>query len=405
MGEKPRRFGKYLLFEQISGDDPWRTWRARAAPGGHSVQLTTLDLDRPDLGRFFPIFVEEMSRAGFLFHAGVKRIHEFGQIEGTPFFTEEDVAGTDLSSFLEECRRQRVPVPVPCALFVCREVASALAYAHERRLQNGTQLGVVHTAVLPRNVVIGDKGDVKLGGFGLWRATYRGALLGRLITDGSRHLLAQEVLEGAGLGPRTDVYGCAALLYYLLTFRSPREAALGRKVPPPSSLRARVSPAIDAVCAVTLSEDPGERHSTCEELEVELSRILYKESPLFAARDLGDFVRAIHDGSAARSLEHRRRSRPPTDPRRDDGDTGEPRAEQVWGRGAPPQAPPQAAPEPPGPPTPALPAGALAEEPGPTLPSPGIAKMVTTRRRWPWWLAFAAIAAAAAATVWWQWRS
>lgn len=282
------------------------------------MRITRVEVQSAELGRFFPMFTDEMSRAGFLFHTGVQRVFEFGLVEGVPFFTEEDFTGASLRALLAEARRQRVLVPIPCALFVARELAAALAYAHDRRLRNEAPLGIVHGAVLPRTVWVAESGEVKLGSFGILRALQRLATPLPFSDEAPQELLAPEVLSGAPIGPRADIFGCASALYSALTFRGPGEVARNGRVPPPSSLRARVSSAIDAVCAVALCRSPLERHTHAAELEVELTRILYQENPVFAARDLGDFLCGLRDGTLAEAFARKRQTRP-RDPREEEG--------------------------------------------------------------------------------------
>jgi serine/threonine protein kinase len=314
-----RRFGKYLLFEGLSRRPGREGWRARAAVRGRSAELVSLAIPPHELARFFPLFTEELSRAGFLLHGNVRGVHEFGQIEGHPFYTQEDVPGTDLAAVLTRCREQRIPFPITAAVFVAREVAAALTYAHARRLRAGAHLGVVHAAVLPSEVRITADGDVKLGGFGVLRALQRLGLVDGFVDLEEKPLLAPEVRGARVVGPRADVYGCAAVLYAAITLRSPAEASRSGRPVPPSSLRGKVSAAIDALCSVALAEEPNERHARAEELVAELSRILYQESPMFASRDLGELLAALHDGSLSHSMEERRRLRP-LDPRREDDD-------------------------------------------------------------------------------------
>jgi serine/threonine protein kinase len=325
MEQSGQRFGKFLLFEDLGSEGNRKSHRARGAKSGPSVRLTRIEVESAHLGRFFPVFTREMSRVGFLFHTGVQRVYEFGLVEGVPFFTEEDFHGASLRALLAEARRQRVLMPIPCALFVARELAAALAYAHDRRLRNEAPLGIVHGAVLPHTVWVAKNGEVKLGSFGILRALQQLGMPFSFSDGPPRDLLAPEVLAGAPVGPGADVFGCASVLYAALTLRGPGEVARNGKVPPPSSLRARVSSAIDAVCAVALSPSPLERHAHAAELEAELTRILYQESPLFATRDLGDFVCGLSDGTLVEAFAPKRRARR-HDPReeggpRDDRDT------------------------------------------------------------------------------------
>lgn len=287
------------------------------------MRLSRLEISPTELSYFFPVYVEEMSRAGFLFHRAVHQVLEFGQIDGVPFYTSEDPESTDLRSLLAECRRQRVPMPIPCALFIAREIAAGLAYAHGRRWATGESLGVLHGALLPQEVSLSAIGEVKVSGFGLFRALNRVALLRGFVDDTSVEYLSPESVARTPPDGRSDVYGCAALLYAMLTFRTPRESALVGKPSPPSSLRARVSPDLDALCALALADAPAARPFDAASLEEELTRLLHFEAPFFSSRDLTAFVAGLRDGSFARSLAAKRKNSISSDPRREPSAEGE----------------------------------------------------------------------------------
>ena len=303
-----QRFGKFLLFDRISGEGRRETRRARAALRGFAVHLTRLDVGATDLAHFFPVFVEEMSRAGFLFHRAIQQTFEFGQVDGVPFYTGENIDGLTVATLLAECRRQRVPLPVPSALYIASEIASALQYAEGRRWGADEGGGVVHSALGPHEIFITDLGEVKLGGFGVYRALNRVALLRPFLDEISTDCLAPEGLLRK-VDARADVYGCVALLYALLTFRAPRESALHGRPPPPSSLRGRVRPELDALCALGLADDPASRAFNALELERELSELLSDEAPSFSASDLAQFLVGLRDGTLGRALDAKRRSR------------------------------------------------------------------------------------------------
>jgi serine/threonine-protein kinase len=303
------------------------------------VRLTRLEIGPTELAHFFAPFVEELSRAGFLFHPSVHSVFEFGQVDGMPFYTAEDVEGLDLRAFMVECRRQRAQLPIPVALFIAREVAGALVYAHSRRWRP-EDTGVCHTALLPQKIFLTTAGEVKVGGFGLYRALNRVALLRGFVDEASTEFLAPETITRTECDARTDVYGCAALLYALLTFRSPREAAIAGKPAPLSSLRAHVRPELDALCALALSERIDARVADATELWRALGAMLEQAAPDFSTADLAELFAKLRDGRLASEIEERRRSRLLSDTHRDsvtDGASAEPDLSFVAGTSLSPQ--------------------------------------------------------------------
>jgi serine/threonine-protein kinase len=203
-------------------------------------------------------------------------------------------------------RRQRgeaTPLELRELLGAFVGVCNAVAYAHSR--------GVLHRDLKPRNVVLGDFGEVIVLDWGLARlmdqpegedaaplevpadsevqATMQGQVLG------TPAYMAPEQAEGRLdlLGPATDVYGLGAILYEILAglppFTGPETTQLLRKVihEPPIPPRHHVAgtpPALQAVCLKALSKKPAERYGSASELASEIRHHLADE-PVLAYRD------------------------------------------------------------------------------------------------------------------------
>ncbi|MDX2191720.1 MAG: serine/threonine-protein kinase [Gemmatimonadales bacterium] len=155
---------------------------------------------------------------------------------------------------------------VPEAMALLRDVAGALAHAHAA--------GVVHRDIKPENILL-DAGHALLADFGIARAVGAAtgpehqALTGTGYAVGTIGYMAPEQLVSeAGVDGRSDVYALAAVGYEMLTGsrlfagRSGPDllAAHLRDVPPaPSSLRAAIPAALDAVLLRGLAKDPAAR--------------------------------------------------------------------------------------------------------------------------------------------------
>ena len=147
-------------------------------------------------------------------------------------------------------------------MFYFRQVADALAYAHER--------AVIHTDVKPKNLIITRNDLVKLVDFG--QATQPGHRKGRV--QGTFEFMAPEQVHDGILDQRTDVFNLAATMYFMLSGRNPppvvaatlgdRDFLPGRSRRPGSllELNPNLTPALDELLRASCSRDREERPGT-----------------------------------------------------------------------------------------------------------------------------------------------
>ncbi len=118
---------------------------------------------------------------------------------------------------LKEILRKEGPLGVPRTLTVLRDVASALAYAHRRR--------IVHRDVKPENIYIDEEvGAARLADFGVarpWDQDARLTLPGASL--GTPAYMSPEQIDGKEVDGRSDVYSLGLVGYELLLGHHPWE--------------------------------------------------------------------------------------------------------------------------------------------------------------------------------------
>ncbi|HVR44006.1 MAG TPA: protein kinase [Thermoanaerobaculia bacterium] len=216
-------------------------------------------------------FKREIRLARRITHRNVLRTYDWGEFEAAYFISMEFVRGYTLAQYLE-----KTPLPpLRVALGIARQICRGLDAAHEQ--------GIIHRDIKPQNVLIDQKGEVKLMDFGIARMTEAsdGMTAAGLII-GTPHYMSPEQVQGKTLDPRSDVYAMGVLLYELVAGRKPFDApaltavltAHMTETPrPPIELRPDVGEQINAIILRCLAKDPKQRYASAGPLLSELERV------------------------------------------------------------------------------------------------------------------------------------
>ncbi len=211
-------------------------------------------------------------------HANICQVLDLATSESGTFIVMEYVDGCDLHSLLG-----RQQLDVPAAVYVAREIARALDYAHRRKDADGNPLFLVHGDVTPKNILLSREGEVKLADFGIARALGTHAP-GNLMVGGTPGFIAPEAQRGS-LDQRSDVYALGVTLY----------AALGGK---PSTIDLRtladrsVTAELVAIVERATAASPQDRYSTASDLERALGLHIGHKFPSFSPSAIGQLVQA-----------------------------------------------------------------------------------------------------------------
>jgi len=274
-----RRFGKFILLEELGSGGMGTVYRARQTDLDRVVALKVLHGAAAAGASLIERFQREARAAARLDHAGIVRVYEVGEADGVHFFTMELVDGENLLS-----RVRHDNPPLQERVRWVRDAARALHYAHEN--------GLVHRDVKPHNILVTAGGDVKVADFGLARDVSAGRGLtvsGEVM--GTPQYMAPEQARGLWdqVGPRADVYSLGATLYELIAGAPPVEAPeilrLLQKVAAGDlvSLRSRapsVPRDLETIVVKALDADPARRYTSAGALAEDLDRFLRFEAIL-----------------------------------------------------------------------------------------------------------------------------
>ncbi len=271
------------------------------------------DLVAPENARRFR---DEAMVALRLAHGNMVSVFDAGIEEGQIFLAMEHVDGKDLLATWNRCAEKRVPFPVDISVYIVKEVARALVYAHAFE-----DLKLVHRDVSPANVLLSYTGEVKLTDFGLAMSILKMERTTPGVVYGKLSYLAPEQARRQPLDGRVDIYAAGILLWELLTGRQlfpisgdaeggnvdAMSRAREPQIVPPSTIAGRVPPELDRIVMRALAPEREDRYPTAELLRADLAGFLAETAPKTDADRLAGFLRSLFAEDARAERNERER--------------------------------------------------------------------------------------------------
>ncbi len=251
-----------------------------------AIKLMSRDalVDPQGVERFF----REARAAVKLKSEHVARVHDMGRLpDQSPFIVLEYLEGCDLKHLIES----RGPLPVGEAVRYLLQASEAIGEAHA--------LGIVHRDLKPANLFVtrsvGGAPSIKVFDFGIAKLTGPGQNMSLTSTSsmlGTPLYMSPEQMRGAAdVDGRTDIWALGAVLYCMLTGRTPFTGSTVTEIcaaviadPPkaPELLRPDIPPVVAHAILRCLEKKPADRWQTVAELAGVL-RPFAADTPAMAA--------------------------------------------------------------------------------------------------------------------------
>ncbi len=200
-------------------------------------------------------FIQEARAAARLADPHVVNVFDQGQDGEMAYLVMEYLPGITLRELLREQRR----LTIPQTITIMDAVLSGLSAAH--------RAGIVHRDVKPENVLLAEDGRIKIGDFGLARATSANTATGQMLL-GTIAYLAPELVTRGTADARSDIYALGIMLYEMLTGEQPYKGEQPMQiayqhatdsVPRPSAKNPGVPEPLDELVLWATERQPDER--------------------------------------------------------------------------------------------------------------------------------------------------
>ncbi len=276
-----RQLSHFRITDQIGAGGMGVVYRAVDLRLQRTVAIKVLP---PDFGRDTERkqrFFREAQAASALNHPGIVTVHEVDTAEGVDFIAMEYVEGRSLDQVIAG-----QGLPLQQALTYAIQIGDALARAHTS--------GIVHRDLKPRNVIVTPEDRVKVLDFGIAKRFGPGLTDPDLPTQdvapetregvvvGTPQYMSPEQAQGKKVDARSDLFSFGALLYEMLTGRSPfggqsvaeLMVSILRDTPRPlRALRPDLPEEIERIVAKALEKDLEYRYQHMQDLLADLKKL------------------------------------------------------------------------------------------------------------------------------------
>lgn len=245
--------------------------------------------------RLVKMFCAEARVHAALTHPNLVSVLDFGEAAGELYLVMEYVDGVSLSEVLRASLARKQAIGLGPALYIGREVAAGLAYAHQYHDEDDAPLGVVHRDVAPNNILLGRAGEVKLTDFGIVHSRWSDVRTAPGELRGKVGYVSPEQALGQVVDARSDLFSLGVVMAEML---------LGRPLIPGrsdveilknlqhgswdtlSGLVAKVPQQVTRLLQSVLAKSPQDRLGSAWQLAESLDKLAVAEGVRMSAHEL-----------------------------------------------------------------------------------------------------------------------
>jgi len=261
--------GPYVISELLGKGSMGTVYAALQETLNRRVAIKFLPPFLTDFPQFVERFEREAEIIARLSHPNIISVYDRGKWKGHTYFVMEYVAGKSLADLLEE----KGVLDWLEAVRIAKQICDGLGYAHSKR--------VIHRDVKPGNIMIDEKGVVKVTDFGISFIDDEGTRLTKTSSSlGTPEFMAPEqTSDSKKVDARADIYAVGGVLYVMLTGKVPFpgtttyeviQKVVGEEPTSPRKINETLNKDVEAVILKCLEKDPCKRYQTCEEMVQDL---------------------------------------------------------------------------------------------------------------------------------------
>jgi eukaryotic-like serine/threonine-protein kinase len=280
-GTKVSQLGDFKVLKKLGEGGMGVVYLAHQVSLDRDVALKVMAKQFSSQESFVKRFKREAQTMAKLDHPNIVRGYAVGEDQGLLYLAMELVNGKSMHKWMQQLGK----LSLGDAVHVTLQVADALRHAHE--------LNLIHRDIKPDNILITEKGIVKVSDMGLAKAvdedmsmTQSGTGLGT-----PYYMPPEQARDAKHVDHRSDIYALGCTLYHFLSGKLPFAGASATELilskekgtfTRVRSLNSQIPERLDLIIDKMLAKEPKYRYQSCAELIRDLEGLgLAHDSPSF----------------------------------------------------------------------------------------------------------------------------
>lgn len=281
------RVGRFYVTRELGRGTTGCVYLGHDPVVGRDIAIKTLNprLTFAERNRKACQLINEARAAGRLAHPHIVTVYDASSEGTTPYIAMEYLQGQELHRILASGRRYK-PDEVAS---IAWKLADALDHAHRNQ--------VIHRDIKPSNIFLISDDHPKLMDFGIARAPNRmgdsdgesdpGYTMFRPNSPlGTPNYMSPEQAQGKPADERSDIYSLGAVMFEMLTGRTPFEAEdtdallqqIAFRAPPiPFEIDPNIPHRLSHIVMKAMSKRPEKRYQDAQKMALEIKRFLLRE--------------------------------------------------------------------------------------------------------------------------------
>ena len=274
-----RVLAHYKIIKQLGAGGMGEVYLAEDVRLERTVALKILPAEVSQNQERMRRFVREAKAASAIDHPNIVHVYEISEAEGIHFIAMQYVEGQTLQNQINGRS-----LPVQQLIQTMMQISGAIAEAHTR--------GIIHRDLKPGNIMISNKGHVKILDFGLARidrtTTTEGSEVATMsrtesgVVMGTVAYMSPEQALGKGLDHRSDIFSMGVVFYEMITGQKPFSGNTPTETidkivhsQPESIFRMNYNApqSLELIVRKCLEKDPDRRYQSASEILIDLKNL------------------------------------------------------------------------------------------------------------------------------------